>query len=104
MRGWKRQREFEIRPEAQVRYRVRFITTRGRVTEFVVQLEVQTGSEWRPIVRYNTAHGRPHRDLYRIDGSVTKQWLDMSLNEALTYAIKEIKDNWRRYAEQWLER
>ena len=98
-----RERAFEIQPEEWVRYRVQFTTSRGRVTKFVVQLEVQTGSEWRPVVRYNTAHGRPHRDLYRLDGSITKQWLDMSFNDALTYAIREIKDNWRRYAERWLK-
>lgn len=99
-----REREFEVRPEERVRYRVRFTTSRGPVTAFAVQPEIRIGSEWKPVVRYNTAHGRPHRDLYRLDGSVTKQWLDMSLTDALTYAIKEIKDNWRSYAETWLKR
>ena len=98
------EREFEIRPEERVRSRVRFTTTHGHVTEFVVQLEVQLGASWRAVVRYNTAHGRPHRDLYRNDGSVTKQWLDMSLDDALTHAIKEIKDTWRRHAERWLKK
>lgn len=95
-------RAFEVQPEEQVRYRVQFTTVGWRVTKFVVQLEVQIDSEWRPVVRYNSAHGRPHRDLYRKDGSVTQQWLDMSFNAALTYAIQEIKDNWWRYAEKWL--
>ena len=99
-----REREFEIRPEEGVRFRIRFTTTRGHVTKFVVQLEVQRESLWQPVVRYNTAHGRPHRDLYRKDGSVAKQWLDLTLDDALTYAIKEIKDSWRRHAERWLEK
>jgi hypothetical protein len=98
------ERDFEIQPEEQVRYRVQFTTARGRVTKFVVQLEVRVNSEWRPVVRYNTAHGRPHRDIYRTDGSVLKQWLDLGFSEALTYAVREIKDNWRRYAEGWLKK
>jgi hypothetical protein len=97
------ERAFEIQPEERVRYRVQFTTARGRVTNFVVQLEVQIGSEWEPVVRYDTAHGRPHRDLYRVDGTATKQWLEMNFNDALTYAINEIKDNWRRCAERWLK-
>jgi hypothetical protein len=45
-----------------VRYRVRYETHKGQVIGFVVQLEFKTTLGWRPVVRYDTAHGFAHRD------------------------------------------
>jgi len=45
------------------RYRLYCLTDKGRVTIFRVQYEAFIEGEWWPIVRYDTAHGFPHRDL-----------------------------------------
>ena len=35
---------------------------------FTVQFEVWTGDTWRPAVRYDSAHGYPHRDVLDWEG------------------------------------
>jgi hypothetical protein len=42
--------------------RVYFEVERGVVHSFVVQLECLWEGEWKPVVRYDTAHGFAHRD------------------------------------------
>ena len=78
------------------RLRVRFTAKRGKVVEFVAQLEFFGQEEWEPLVRYDSAHGFPHRDQYFPDGTVSKhEPLPASdLGEALTYAINKIKREW----------
>ena len=69
--------------------RVRFNLDRGRVTEFTAQLECWIEGRWRPAVRYDSAHGRPHRDTLGWDGSViAKDWMPATLflDRALTDA------------------
>lgn len=48
------------------RYRLYCVTERGRVTIFRVQYEAYIDGEWWPVVRYDTAHGFPQRDLMSI--------------------------------------
>lgn len=59
---------FPLDLNCQVRFRVD--TRRGRVTGFVVQLELEVGDRWYPVVRYDSAHGQPHRDLLDATGGV----------------------------------
>ena len=68
------------------------------MTRFVVQYEGMIEDEWRPIVRYDTAHGFAHRDLMHPGGETDKQPLHFpSLNLALTFAIQDLKMLWSRY-------
>lgn len=74
------------------------------VVAFCVQYEAFIGDEWRPIIRYDAAHGFPHRDLVRPDGSVEKTEYPGRTNaEVLTMGQKDIKRNWRRYR-AWYEK
>jgi len=45
------------------RYRHRHTLEEGTVTGFVIQYEAEIEGEWREIVRYDTAHGSPHKDI-----------------------------------------
>ena len=36
----------------------------GKITEFVVQLEIKLQGKWRVIIRYDCAHGFAHKDCY----------------------------------------
>jgi len=87
------------------RKRHEHITDKGKVIEFVVQYETSFGNKWVPIVRYDTAHGYAHKDLMNPDGSKEKTFLGIvDLNNALTLADTDIKENWERYKERYLGR
>jgi hypothetical protein len=74
----------------------------------VVQLECRFNDEWRPVVRYDTAHNFVHRDVLYPSGKTEKTEIPIQdYNEALTFAIRDLTDNWEKYRrrhEQWLER
>ena len=58
-------------------------------------------------MRYDSAHGRPHRDMLDWAGRVVaKDWLpeERSLNEAFTFAERDIITNWRSYRADFLRR
>jgi len=85
------------------RVRVRFKKERGRITEFVVQYETQVGDKWKPVIRYDTAHGRAHTDVIRPDGTQEKTLLHFpNYNDAFSYAEEDVKSNWERYRRDYL--
>lgn len=77
-------------------------TERGRVVAFMVQLEVELQDEWRPVIRYDTAHGFVHIDGFTRQGKVSKERLGLTRAEALTRAERDIKQNWAMYRERFL--
>ena len=80
------------------RIRCWFKTEKGEVIEIlVVQYETFINDQWLPVVRYDTSHGFFHRDLYDATGREYKERLDMNLSEALTFAIRDIRKNWKTY-------
>ena len=83
--------------DLDARYRVRFETALGDVSEFVVQLEYYASPEWTPVVRYDTAHGFAHGDRYG-PGGVESQHGPMhihDLGKAMNVAIRTIQDDWQ---------
>lgn len=87
--------------------RVGLDTDRGRVTDFTAQLELWIDDRWRPVVRYDTAHGQAHRDTLDWDGRVTdKRWLDptRSYNESLQQAIDDLRQHADIYVTDYSER
>lgn len=82
------------------------VIERGRVLQFVIQLEVEIPGEPkpRPVIRYDTAHGFAHMDRYNLKGEQRKERLGVvDLNQALTLAERDIGQNWPRYREQFLK-
>jgi hypothetical protein len=77
-------------------------TQARRVTEFVVQLEIEIRNEWKPVIRYDSAHGFAHIDRYNLRGRARKERLELSFSEALTRAERDIKQNWSVYRERFL--
>lgn len=87
--------------------RFRFNLDRGRVTVFTVQLECYVEGRWRPVVRYDDAHGRPHRDTLDWNGSVVvKDWLpaELSLNQAMNRARADLLAHHETYRAEFLGR
>ena len=76
---------------------------RGRVRAFTVQLEVLLENQWRPVVRYDTAHDFAHQDLYTKGGGQLKTPLGMDFSQARTFAQKDILMNWQEYRRIFLE-
>lgn len=100
--------EFDLEDGPQVNWaRVRVETERGDPTSFTVQYETTIDEERVPVVRYDTAHGRPHRDLLDRQGrTVGKRFLPehWTIKEALNHARKDIGDNWGDYRERFMRR
>ena len=91
---------FYLIAEATDRLRVTARKDKGEILEFVVQYEALISGEWRPVVRYDTAHGFAHKDVVRANGEVVKQPLFFeTYNMAFTYATLDLKMNWRQYKE-----
>lgn len=86
------------------RIRVDFETERGQVTTLhVVQYETMRHGDWHPVVRYDMAHGFVHLDLQTPTGPVKYRITIQDLDEALTFAIADLKTNWSIYKRRFLE-
>lgn len=68
----------------------------------MIQLEVEVQNDWRPVIRYDTAHGFVHIDRFTRLGKRTKERLSLTGAEALTKAERDIKQNWAEYRERFL--
>jgi hypothetical protein len=99
--------EFHLLLDDRNAMRVNFELEQGRVLKFVIQLECRFNDKWNAIVRYDTAHNFAHRDLLHPSGETEKsEMITQNYNEALTFAIKDLTDNWEKYRqryEQWLK-
>jgi len=79
-------------------------TQRGQVVAFAMQLEVEVGDAWVPVVRYDTAHGVPHVHRYETMTHASKQTLEMPAGEALTLAQEDLAQNWSQYRDEFVRR
>jgi len=55
------------------RLRVTARKDKSEILQFVVQYETVISGEWRPVVRYDTAHGFAHKDVMKANGEIVKQ-------------------------------
>ena len=84
---------------------VYFKTGKGDVVEFVVKLLSFLEGEWHEILRYDSGHDCPHKDILSTDGdAIRKVWYDFLDNaQALSMAIVDIKDNYKFYRDRYLK-
>lgn len=99
-----REIEYERRLDFDARLRAQYRVSRGRVVQFTVQLEVLRESQWLPVIRYDTAHHFAHRDSYEPNGRRIKMDLNMTFEEALSFAIQDLRDRWESYRDEFLQR
>lgn len=91
-------------PGGTARVRRFFIKDRNTVTTLTLQLEAWDEGSWKPVRRYDDAHGHPHLDLMDRSGNeYKKEWLHCSRNEALTLAQTDFRENWEQYVAAFLE-
>lgn len=93
-----------LEPFGNERIRVEYVRHRRTVLTFITQYESVIDGEHVPVIRYDSAHDQPHRDTLGIRGtSVSKQWLaDMDNNEAMTFAIDDLRKNWRAFRRRFV--
>ena len=83
------------------RYRHFHTLEEGMITSFVIQYEAEIDGKWREIVRYDTAHGHPHKDILHPDGTETKEeFPHYTPAEVMTLGQNDIRKNWKKYREQ----
>ena len=82
-----------------IQYTVEFITDKGSVIGFVIRLRAFIDGKWYEVRRYDTAHGTPHIDVLNWRGkTIEKIWLpQLPPSEAMTFAINDIKINFKTY-------
>ncbi|MFN8591648.1 MAG: hypothetical protein U0031_09340 [Thermomicrobiales bacterium] len=75
----------------------------GQVVRFVVQYETTINGRRVPVVRYDTAHGFPHRDEMFRSGAQVKTPMPetLTLYQALQVAEADIRPHWRTYRQQF---
>ena len=66
-------------------------------------MEVFVDDQWREVIRYDSAHSFAHIDRYYLDGRKVKKERNLELNEALTLADEDIKENLKGYQKAFLE-
>ena len=97
------EKQYLIMLDIDVRKRHYHIAEAGKITKFAVQLEVKIGDTWKEVVRYDCAHGYPHKDYYSIKGKQRKINLYMNYEDALTFADDDINENWKIYRQRFLK-
>jgi len=97
------ERQYLILLDIDARERHYHVTEAGRVTKFVVQLEIKSGNEWEVVIRYDCAHDYVHKDCYNIKGQCRKINLYMNYEDALILADDDINENWELYREKFLK-
>src|SRR5215510_9540313 len=81
------------------------VVDEGKIIRFVVQYETLIAGEWCPVVRYDTAHGFAHKDVLSPGGGIERKIaVSYAYNEAFTNAEIDIKLNWHRYKEEYLQK
>lgn len=94
---------FPLDLDCQLRYRIN--PEQGHIRAFVIQLEIEIDDQLYPVVRYDSAHGQPHRDTLDATGRViVKDWLPFDFDRALAHAERDIRANWQQYREDFLRR
>lgn len=78
-------------------------TERGKVVDFMVQLEVAVKGEWKEVIRYDCTHSFVHIDRYNLEEKRKKEDLELSYEDALTLADTDINDNWEKYRQRFLK-
>ncbi len=98
----RRKKTFTIVLTADDEIRIVIERVDKEVVEFAVQYLARIKGKWQPIVRFDTAHGRPHIDVSRPDGTQETRHLRFeSYSIALTYAIRNIQERWEFYRERF---
>ena len=98
----RRRKAYTIVLSSEDEIRISLVREGKQVTEFAVQYVARIQGQWQAIVRFDTAHGRPHMDIGHPDGTQEKRDFPFySYNTALTYAIRDVQERWEFYRQRY---
>ncbi|MFZ4854812.1 MAG: DUF7718 family protein [Desulfuromonadaceae bacterium] len=99
------ERYYVIDLEHGVQIHVFFETSQGILITYVVKLVLKQDDGYHEIIRFDTAHDCPHKDILGIDGKVKRKvWFEMLENkQGLDIAVKDLKDNYEMYIERYMK-
>lgn len=80
-----------------------FETVNGVIVGFIVKLICRVEDVIHEVIRFDSAHGCPHKDILNMDGTIKRKvWYEFLENkEGLDLAIKDLKDNFEIYIERY---
>ena len=88
----------------QVRMRCSYSRRGKHILQYTVQLEVWHSGTWRPVARYDNAHGFCHLDTIHPDGSQEKTPVFYGdANDTFTHAIEDVQANWSAHRARFLK-
>ena len=74
------------------------------VLSFSLQIELLLDGRWRKVVRFDSAHGQPHRHVFYPDGKEYKEVMTaQDNNQALTEAGKILAESFESICERYVE-
>jgi hypothetical protein len=96
---------YKIELENNAEIHVYFETLNGIIINFVAKLVLIQDGGYREIIRFDSAHGCPHKDIIDEDGNVIRKvWFEfIDNNDGLNLAVKDLKDNCEMYIERYLK-
>jgi hypothetical protein len=82
-----------------------FETNQGILVRYVVKLVIKQTDRYHEVIRFDSAHNCPHKDIIGNDGKVLRKvWFELLDNkQGLDLAIKDLKDNYEMYVERYLK-
>ncbi|MFZ4857084.1 MAG: DUF7718 family protein [Desulfuromonadaceae bacterium] len=88
-----------------VEVHVFFETKLGILIKYVVKLVIKQKDGYHEVIRFDTAHECPHKDIIGENGKVKRKvWFELLDNkQGLDVAIKDIKDNHELYVERYIK-
>ena len=98
------ERYYVIDLEDGVQIHVFIETSQGILINYVVKLIIRQNDRYHEVIRFDSAHDCPHKDILGINGKVQRKvWFEMLNNkQGLDVAIKDLKDNYSLYVERYL--
>lgn len=82
---------------------VRMVRSGRNIVDFSVQYEALINNYWCAITRYDTAHGYPHRHVFRPERKDYRHPLSVrDKNDAYTEAVTMIKKNFSTMRESYI--
>ena len=86
------------------RTRTKLFIDKGKIYNYVVQLEHLVSCDWREVVRFNCSHGFVHKDIYNIEGKQIRK-IDLGhfadLKDAVDMAERDISQNHEKYVRKF---
>jgi hypothetical protein len=95
--------EYRFNLAINIQLYVYFETDKDKVISFVVKLSSIIENKKYEILRYDSGHNYPHKDILNKDGQVIRKvWFKhFNNNEALTKALMDINKNFEIYLERF---